>query len=165
MDGTRTVTAGFTIDQYKLTVTTPYGQANLPTGTNWLDYGSSNSVAITNSPVILGGTQYVCRGWTGKGCVPVTGTTTNTALFVLTNDSSIVWLWRTNYWLHVDKTGMGAVSTNDVRLASGTNVQVTATPAGSFTFGGWQGQTNGSYYFSDPGWTNNHRRFYRIIEQ
>jgi outer membrane protein assembly factor BamB len=52
--------------------------------------------AVTNSPVINGTTQYVCRGWAGIGSVPASGTTTNTGPFVLTTDSTITWLWDTN---------------------------------------------------------------------
>jgi uncharacterized repeat protein (TIGR02543 family) len=143
MSGARFIAAGFSIDQHKLIVTTSYGQANPSAGTNWFDYGSSNSVALTNSPVIFGGTQYVCRGWTRTGNVPGSGTTTNTGLFVLTNDCSVVWLWTTNYWLHADTSGNGSVNTSDVWLASGTNIQVTAIPGTYYAFGGWQGQTNG----------------------
>ena len=143
MDRSRAVAASFEIDRHKLIVTTPYGQANPPAGTNWFDYGSSNNVTVTNSPVITGGTQYVCKGWTRTGSVPASGTTTNTGLFALTNDCSVVWLWTTNYWLHVDMTGHGSVSTSDVWIAKGTNILVTAVPGSYCSFGGWQGQTNG----------------------
>ncbi len=144
MDGPHTVTAGFVIDQHKLMVTTPYGQANLPVGTNWFDYGSANRLVITNSPVTFGGTQYVCRGWTGTGSIPATGSTTNTTTFVLTNDSSIVWNWRTNYWFQSDKIGKGTINLNtNIWIPLGTMLTQTATPAQYYCFYNWQGQTNG----------------------
>ena len=143
MNSPRAVMAGFAIDQHRVVVVSPYGHANPPVGTNWFDYGSSNRLAVTNSPVIVGATQYVCRGWSGAGSVPASGTATNTAVFVLTTNSVITWKWSTNYWLHIDKTGGGLVNTNDTWFAYGSNTVVTATPTNYFTFGHWEGQTNG----------------------
>ena len=139
----RTITANFTMDQYPLVVVTPYGNATPDAGTNWIDQGATITAVLTNSPVVNGATQYVCAGWMGTGNVPASGTTTNTDPFVLTTNSSITWRWETNLWLHVDITGDGMVSTNNTWFIAGTNVLVTATPATYFTFGGWEGQTNG----------------------
>jgi mannan endo-1,4-beta-mannosidase len=149
MNTPRALSAVFSSDQHKLIVATPHGQATPPSGTNWFDYGSSNMVMLTNAPVIIGGTQYVCTGWTGTGSVPGAGATTNTDLFVLTNDSSIVWLWSTNYWLHVDKLGNGELSTNDTWVPQAANLQVTASPAEYYYFGQWQGQTNSAILASN----------------
>ena len=44
---------------------------------------------------------------------------------------------------YIDRTGNGNLSTSDVWLANGTNIQVVATPSNYFFFGRWQGQTNG----------------------
>jgi hypothetical protein len=142
MDRPRVVTARFA-RQCSLSVATPYGQANPPVGTNWFDYGSSNSVTITNSPVISGGTQYVCRGWTGTGNTPKNGTTTNAGPFAITTNSTVTWLWRTNYWLDVACSGAGSVTTNDCWLANGTNLHVTATPSNHWHFTQWSGDTSG----------------------
>jgi len=129
-------------DFYKLTVASAYG-GSVPAGTNSYHLNTAVSAMVTNSPFQTGTTQYVCRGWTGTGSAPANGSTTNTGTFIITNDSTIVWRWTTNYWLHVDRTGNGNVSTSDVWVAAGTNIQVTATPGSYCTFGGWQGQTNG----------------------
>ena len=129
-------------DFYKLTVTSVCG-GSVPAGTNSYHLSTVVSVAVTNSPFQSGTTQFVCSGWAGTGSAPAIGATTNTGSFAITNDSSIVWSWRTNYWLHVDTTGSGSVSTSDVWIASGTNIQVTATPGSYYIFGNWQGQTNG----------------------
>lgn len=131
------------VHQHTLVITTPHGKGIPPAGTNWVNCSASVTAAITNSPVDDGLTQYVCRGWAGTGNVPASGTTTNTGTFTLSTNSSVAWLWRTNYWLHIDRQGSGTVSTNDVWLVAGTNVTVTATAAVYFVFGGWQGQTNG----------------------
>ena len=83
--------------------------------------------------------QYVCIGWTGTGSAPASGTTTNTGLFTMTNDSTLVWLWTKNYLLQVDKIGNGTVSTSGGWLVDGTNIEVTATAAAYYHFLGWSG--------------------------
>jgi hypothetical protein len=127
--------------QAPLIVTTPYGQGTPPAGTNWCAIGASVTAFLQNSPEVNGTTQYVCRGWKGTGDVPANGAKTNTAPFTITTNSTITWLWRTNFWLHLDLQGVGSISTNDVWLAKGTNITVTATPATNFV--SWGGQTNG----------------------
>ncbi len=133
----------FTPAVSRLTVVTPCGQANPPSGTNSFVSGSAVSVAVTALPAILGNYQYVCKGWTGTGSVPAKGATTNTPTFVLTNDSSIVWNWQTNCLLQVEPVANGQTSLNTAWLPVSTNIQITATPAPYYVFVGWQGQTNG----------------------
>ena len=143
MDAPRAVVSAFEIDRHKIIVTTPYGMSSPGKGTNWFDYGSTNYVAVTNAPVMNGETQYVCKGWVGTGSLPAGGVTTNTGLFKLTNDSSIVWSWQTNYWMNTDVEGGGTVSVNDGWLVRGTNIQVIATASNFWYFGNWNGTTNG----------------------
>jgi len=131
--------------QYSLTISMPPYASGFPqVGTRLFDVGSSVNVAITNSPVTIGGTtQFVCTGWTGVGSVSANGSTTNVGTITITNNSTVTWLWNTNYWLQTGATGNGAVSTNNAWFVSGANVHLTATPENYFIFGAWQGQTNG----------------------
>ncbi|MEI8122154.1 MAG: choice-of-anchor Q domain-containing protein [bacterium] len=131
--------------QYSLTISMPpYANGFPQVGTRLFDVGSSVNVAITNSPVTIGGTtQFVCTGWTGVGSVSASGSTTNVGTITITNNSTVTWLWNTNFWLQTGATGNGAVSTNNAWFVSGTNVQLTATPQNYFMFDAWQGQTNG----------------------
>lgn len=142
MDQPRVITANF-VRQYSLTVTSPYGHGTPEAGTHWYDPGTSVIAIMTNSPILSGTTQFVCSGWIGSGGVPVSGTGTNSGAITLTNDSSITWLWLTNYWLHVGKQGGGSVGTSDTWVARGGSVWVSATPERYFHFSRWQGQTNG----------------------
>ena len=48
--------------------------------------------------------RYVCTGWKGTGSVPATGTGTN-CTFVLTEDSTLEWQWRTNVWISLTVNG------------------------------------------------------------
>jgi len=66
----------------------------------------SNSVVnavMMNASVVNGATQYVCKGWIGTGSLS-SGTGTNTG-FTITSDTTINWLWNTNYWLEFSTTG------------------------------------------------------------
>ena len=125
---------------YTLTVTSAHGGSD-PAGTN--SYDTPISVMITNSPIFVETTQYVCTGWTGTGSVPASGTTTNTGLFAMTQESTLVWLWTTNYLLKVETMGNGSVSTSNVWLACGTPFQISVTPDPYYHFAGWSGHAEG----------------------
>ncbi len=143
MTGPRAITANFAINTQSLTVVTLYGNANPAAGTNWNNYNTSMTAAITNSPVTSGTTQYVCNGWTGTGGAPTNGTTTNTPSFLLNNNETITWNWTTNYWLNRSVSGNGQVNGTDGWYAGGSNVQLTATSSVPYKFASWSGDTNG----------------------
>ena len=97
----RSIYAGFAIDTFTLTVTTPYGTA-VPAGTTVYDWNTLVNASIA-SPITAGTVvQYACTGWTGSGSVqPGTGTST---AFNIASDSTITWIWTTNYWLNLAAT-------------------------------------------------------------
>jgi len=128
---------------HTLVVTSPHGGAVPAAGTNTFTYGTNLTCLVTNSPVILTDTQYVSVGWQGEGSVPASGATTNTGTFEITNDSHIVWLWQTNYWLDTSVSGSGSVDVADEWVASGSNVVITASADDHYHFVSWSGDTNG----------------------
>ncbi len=84
--------------QYYLTVSSAYDSPSPVSG--WFDSGASVTESVT-SPVSGGsGTQYVCTGWSGSGSVPASGTASSVT-FAITQASSIVWNWKTQYYLTV----------------------------------------------------------------
>jgi len=142
MSRPRAIMASFEIDRHTLRIASTRGSPAPAVGIYTNDYGTvlTNQVGKLDTQ---GTTQFVCTGWTMASNAPLSGTT-NAMTMTLTNNAVLTWRWgRTNYWLHVDKSGKGSVSTTDVWIARGTNVPVTATPSNYFFFGGWQGQTNG----------------------
>ncbi|MFA7369869.1 MAG: hypothetical protein WC334_09515, partial [Kiritimatiellales bacterium] len=144
MTMSRTITAGFAIDRHALTVTTPYGAASPAAGTSDYDEGTVLTATLAGSPVADGATtQYVCNGWSGTGNVPAGGSTTNTGSFVLTADSTVTWLWTTNYWLDTAATPGGSVDVSNGWKPGGVSVQITATPDAGSYFTGWSGNTAG----------------------
>lgn len=123
-----------------LTVNSPYRSPTPPTGTNWL---IRNSRQLCTAPTVTdGGTQYVCRGWTGTISVPSSGSS-NSISFNLTNDSAISWLWRTNFLLTTTTSGGGTVNNTGGWYADGSSVGMGATPLSGHAFLGWTGDTNG----------------------
>jgi hypothetical protein len=110
--GTITVSSSGTVTgnyktQYYLTVTSAYGTPSPTSG--WFDSGSSIT-ASTSSPVSgPTGTRYVCTGWTGTGNVPSSGSSTSVA-FTITQPSTLVWNWKTQYYLTVKTDPVGLVT-------------------------------------------------------
>jgi|GEM_PF-3474872 len=128
-----------------LRVVSPVGSTLPLVGTNYLLHGFQTNCAVLDSPVLSGimATQYVCEGWAGDGSVPISGQDTNTPLFAITQDSSITWLWRTNYWLAVQTNGSGTVTNGNRWLPALTNTTLTANPLQYRHFAGWSGDTGG----------------------
>jgi hypothetical protein len=128
-----------------LTVTTPYGTASPAAGVYSVSAGSTQSCAILDSPVAGGvGTQYVCAGWTGTGSLlsNLSGGP-DTGAFAITNDTTIAWQWKTNFYLTLDTNGQGTVSAASGWRAGDSSVAVTGTAATYWHFDAWCGDTNG----------------------
>ena len=129
--------------QQSLDVSTPHGTSNPSAGSHNYDYGTNLVATLSGSPVVAGTVQYVCTGWSGTGSVPASGTATNTGSFALTTDSTLVWLWETNYWLDATAATGGSVDVATGWQAAGGDVNVAATPGAYWIFSGWSGDTNG----------------------
>jgi hypothetical protein len=139
MSRSRQLTASFGIDQQKLVVTTPYGTAQPPAGTNLFSCGTNVVCSILDSPVLNGTTQYVCTGWTGSGSVPLSGSATNTGVFALTEDSAVAWQWKTQYWFAAGSEPGGSVTAvNGWYDPEGTATASVSVSSG-FCFVNWVG--------------------------
>jgi hypothetical protein len=134
-----------------LTVSGPdYGQSSPAYGVYTNSFGTSVTVAVTNSPVVIGGaTQYVCQGWTGSGSVPASGGETNTGVLMLTTNSIIAWRWATNYWLATAASN-GQVDVTNNWMSAGSSVTVTALPEPYYHFAYWSGDVPSSQTNSNP---------------
>lgn len=133
-----TIDATFAFSNNTLAVTSAYGTPSPARGTNVMSWGDVVNCVMGDSPVNLGLTQYVCVGWTGTGSVPSSGSGTN-LIFTLTNNSTIVWQWRTNYWLDTASETNGSVDVVDGWYRAGTNVTITATALPGYWFDSWAG--------------------------
>ena len=117
-------------------------------------YTAGSVVACSVADITVGTTQYACTGWTGTGSVPSTGST-NSVDVVIAEDSSINWLWQTNYWLGASVSGSGIISAAAEPLwsapdldgafePSGSSISLTATPDEGWIFMGWSGAAAGT---------------------
>lgn len=132
-----------------LVVASANGGALPAVGTNSYRKGTAIECRVTNSPVTAGSTQFVCAGWSGSGSVSAGGSGINTS-FVLTNNSSIAWLWTTNYYLAVAAGEHGAVDNSSGWKAFGSNVSALATASNYYHFGLWTGDVPGSGVSNNP---------------
>jgi hypothetical protein len=141
MDQARAITATFVITTNRtLTVVSAHGGAS--PGTTVAYYGTPLLCAITNSPVVVGATQYVCTGATvaGNGFTMLSPTN---ATILLTNNAVLTWRWTTNYLLRVATNGNGSVNLPESWQAKGSSVLVVARPGAFARFGAWSGEIKG----------------------
>jgi hypothetical protein len=121
--------------RYYLAVTSPYGSPSPASG--WYDSGTTIPASI-NSPVSgPTSTRYVCTGWTGTGSVPASGSG-NTTTFQINASSTILWSWKTQYYLTVavDPAGLVAIPGEGWYDISAT-VPLNAPPVTNCTFVNW----------------------------
>jgi len=137
MSQRRTIFARFARKQYTLEVVSARGS---PTPRGILSYPHGEILdPSVNSPIIVGGTQYECTGWTLGGHEPSSGTDT-TFTVTLTNNAVLSWLWRTNALLTAYAGAGGALSGSESGwYPLGSNVSLEATPNSNWRFVQWAG--------------------------
>ena len=123
-----------------LTVNSTYGGAYPVTSTT--HWGTVISCDMINSPVTVGGTQYVANGATVLGNDVLQVGATNVTL-ALTNNATLTWLWNTNYWLNTIAGPNGMVNVGGGWQAVGVTTQITATADAYYHFSGWTGSVSG----------------------
>lgn len=132
--------------QVYLTVTSLYDSPNPTSG--WFDVETSIMASVTSPASSGAGTRYACTGWTGTGSVPASGSTT-AASFIITQDSSLTWNWKTQYLLTVVTDPSGLVpspsrnpagetgSPNGWWYDNGVDVALTAETVAGYAFTYW----------------------------
>ena len=145
------IVASFTKDTYELNVQSAYGTPDPASGTNVLQAGSVAQCSQADAIVTNGiSTQYVCTGWSGSGAVPASGTTLQTGLLLMNQDSTINWLWSTQYWLDVSANAGGSLNTTSSWQAANTLITLTATPDTGYSFTEWTGEVGTLDRLSNP---------------
>lgn len=132
---------GIPQEDVSLTVSSVHGTPVPSVGTTSNTWGTVVTCSVDH--VTMGTTQYACTGWIGTGSVPATGTS-NAVAVTLTQDSSITWLWQTNYWLEAVTSGQGQVVGGDVWAATDSQIGLTAVPETGWLFMGWSGDAAGT---------------------
>lgn len=98
--------------------------------------------ASVDATVVEGATRYVCDGWTGTGSAPASGSS-NAVSFVLREDSSLAWNWRTNFWTSLAVSGPATADFSSAWLEKGANVTVTVAKTVPFIGIALSGDTEG----------------------
>jgi hypothetical protein len=111
-------------------------------GANWVFQNSTITPSVASLVAGPNGTRYVLTGWTGTGSTPPTGTT-NWLRFVITNDSTLTWQWKTQYFLATAVNSNGTINFSPGWFDAGTIVNLTAIPSNYFHFDAWQDGVSG----------------------
>ena len=127
---------------YVLSVVSAQGAANPPAGTYTNLLGTVLTPSIS-APEPVGGTQYVCIGWTLTGHEPSGDGGTNFEMTV-TNDAVLTWRWATNYWLETIADPHGFVAPDSSWQPAGLPAVIVATPAAYYHFEHWTNSASGT---------------------
>ncbi len=108
---------------------------------------------VTNSVAALvadgDNTRHLSTGWTRTGSAPASGSA-NGVSFVITNDTTLTWQWRTEHRLSVAAGTGGSVSAGGW-FAAGAETSIAATAADGFRFLRWNdGSTEASRQVTVP---------------
>jgi len=90
------------VPQYTFSVWSAHGMAT-PSGVSTHAWNTVLSPSLSSGMIENVGTQYVATGWIGTGSV-TNGTGTGT-VFNITSDTTLTWLWTTNYWIDIKTIG------------------------------------------------------------
>jgi len=149
MNAPKTVTANFRSLPYTVRVASEHGEPDPPVGENTYDGGTTVTVSCgpTPYPTDATGTRYLSRGWTGgSGDIPATGPGTSRS-FIVTQDSTITWVWQTQYQLttSVQPVGGGTVTPGSGSwYNAGTVVVCNAIANLGYGWVGWTGDWSGT---------------------
>ena len=132
--------SGDPVPTFTLTVVSAHGTPVPSVGTHAIATNTALSNSVP-SPVVSGGSRFLCTGWTLASNAPASGAT-NWMLMTLTNDASLTWNWDTNVALSVAADPGGSVLPGSGWHAVGATVELQATASNDFAFGGWTGDTN-----------------------
>ena len=141
MDGSKTVTANFTQDQYNLTVSmSPAGKGSISKNPDKVTYVHGEQVqltAVANPEYMFGGWSGAASGTTNPVTITMDGSKAVTASFTQDEYSLMV---------SVNPAGVGSVSKSPdkVSYVYGDQVQLTAVANPGYTFSGWSGDASGT---------------------
>ncbi len=146
INGPITEIANFVQNPYQVIVqTNPPGRTFRVSGTNYttmqtfsVSPGNIISLSIPQNPQSGGpGVQFLWANWTDSGAISHN--------FTPTSDTIITANFTTQYFLTMNAGTGGTVSPPSDWHDAGSDVEITATPTGGYTFAGWTGSGSGNY--------------------
>ena len=124
-----------------LSVSSAFGTADPAGGLHVLRYGDTVAAGVAE-PADADGVRRVCTGWTGTGSVPASGTD-RAVSFAITNDTQIVWNWRTDYRTTLAVKGPATADFSESWVPNGTTKVVRWTPTVPYHTASLSGDTAG----------------------
>jgi hypothetical protein len=124
-----------------LSINSEHGSCTPPAGIYTNDYAAHATNSVTFED-LNGTTQYLCLGWAMTGNEPISGAT-NSFVMTQTNNATLTWLWKTNYWLETTAGGGGTIDLASGWYDAGSSQVMTATASNGYHLAGWTGDTNG----------------------
>lgn len=150
-DGLSRVTAALVAnDLVRLTVASSHGAPSPDAGSHVYNANTMVAPSMIGSPVAGASTQFVCTGWTGTGSVPGIGSTTNIPAFPIAQDSTLLWLWQTNFLLGASAGIGGSVTGGGTWHAAGQIAQIGAVASNYYHFNAWTGAVPPGSETSNP---------------
>lgn len=136
------IQARFQADQVTLQIVSAHGSGSPAAGTYTFGYGTVVSNSMLNE--VIGRMQYACSGWTLQGQQPAAGSS-NVAVFCLTNNATLTWLWQTQVLLTVASDGHGVITPMAAAgwYDLGSTVTLHAQPDALSRFAQWSGDVAG----------------------
>ena len=134
-------------------VETAYGVAGPAAGSHVYQEGVTLTNRLNGSPEIHSTTQYISAGWSLLGHVAANGESSGTGtqvVITVTNQATLIWLWRTNYGLHVEAGLYGSVDITNGWYAKGSVVTGRAEAEPYYHFTHWSGTVTGSAVWENP---------------
>ena len=131
-----------------LTVVSPAGSPN-PSGVTTNANGAFVICSVNSAVTNVADSLFVNTGWNlsgGKATNGATSGTTNNLVICMTNNPTLTWLWKSNFWLATATNGSGALNYSGGAPGwnpSTNSVTITAAAAANWHFVEWSGSTNG----------------------
>ena len=125
------------IDQGRKVYTVVFNSPAVTSATHYVALTNGTELFLVDTNVYKAGTA-VAANWQPLADPTNGNPAITTGPFTITNDSSITWLWQTNYYLATYTNGNGNVSTNGW-IPAGSKVQISAQPGPNARFVEWRG--------------------------
>ena len=134
------ITAEFStpIPNYVLTVVSD--QPDVTPAPGAYSYAPNDTVDCSAQHVVNGGVREFCTGWTTSGGGSGTGITASVSI---TGDTSLTWLWQTQYRFDAQTQGPGSLDVANGWYPAGTNLTVHAAAGSHAHFVSWTGDLTG----------------------
>ena len=134
------ITAEFStpIPNYVLTVVSD--QPSVSPSPGAYTYSPNDTAQCSAQNVATDTTQQFCLGWTTSAGSSGAG---NTAAISMTSDTTLTWLWQTQYRFDAQSQGPGSLDVGNGWYAAGSNLTVHAVPNAHSHFVSWSGDLTG----------------------